>query len=196
MQWCVGIDEVGRGPLAGPVTVCAVQWLDVMPPDEVLGGIRDSKKLVSKKRAVWFQYAETVRGKLLQYAVHSVAADAIDTVGIVEATRTAATEVLQALDMCIAIPHVYADYGLPVPKHYIHTHIVKGDEKNPLIAFASIIAKEERDMIMREIGVAFPAYGFAQHKGYGTKQHREMLQKHGPSPVHRETFLKNILTGR
>ena len=196
MQWCVGIDEVGRGPLAGPVTVCAVQWLDVTPPDEVLGGIRDSKKLVSKKRAVWFQYAEAVRGKLLQYAVHSVAADAIDTVGIVEATRTAAVEVLQALDMRIAIPHVYADYGLPIPKHYIHTHIVKGDEKNPLIAFASIIAKEERDMIMREIGVAFPAYGFAQHKGYGTKQHREMLQKHGPSSVHRQTFLKNILTDR
>ena len=179
--------------MAGPVTVCAVQWLDSVSPDKILNGIRDSKKLSPKKRGVWLTCAKNLRGTQLQYAVHSVAADDIDQNGIVAALSTATAEVLHRLNTSITVQHVYADHGLPIPKQLLHTHIVKGDEKNPLIALASIIAKETRDTAMRELDEQFPLYGLAQHKGYGTKYHFEMLRKHGPSPIHRKTFLRNIL---
>lgn len=193
MKGCVGIDEVGRGPLAGPVTVCAVQWIDLSDPKVVLEGISDSKKLSPSQRRVWLHRAEHMSGVRLRFALYSVQASEIDRAGIVAALRDASAEALKNLKNEQVIHHVYADYGLPVSKQYVHTHLVKGDEKNPLIALASIIAKETRDALMCELSEQFPVYGFNKHKGYGTKYHREMIQKHGSSPVHRKTFLKNIV---
>ena len=194
MKGYVGIDEVGRGPLAGPVTVCAVQWLDDMLPEKILTGIRDSKKLSQKKRQEWLLHAiDTMEQDSFQCAVFSVSAGEIDVCGIRGALYTASTEALLKMHTRVPIKHIYADYGLPVPKKYSHSHIIKGDEKNPLISLASIIAKESRDDAMRKLGEQFPAYGFDRHKGYGTKHHRDMIKKHGPRPIHRRSFLKKVL---
>lgn len=194
MRGCVGIDEVGRGPLAGPVTVCAVQWLDTRHPGDILVGIRDSKKLSPKKRNEWLLRARALEERSLRSAVCSVDSAEIDQVGIMGALRVAAAEVLRQLHMKTAVYHIYADYGLPVPECYLYTSMIKGDEKNSLIALASIIAKETRDTIMCDIGRQFPVYGFDQHKGYGTEYHRTMIHKHGVCPVHRKTFLKGLLS--
>ncbi len=194
MKGCVGIDEVGRGPLAGPVTVCAVQWLDDALPEKVLNGIRDSKKLSQKKRQEWLIRAiNTMERDSFHCTVFSVSAGEIDTCGIIRALYTASTEALLKLQQHQPIAHVYSDYGLPIPEEYNATHIIKGDEKNPLISLASIIAKESRDDTMCKLSEQFPAYGFERHKGYATKHHREMIKEHGPSPIHRHSFLKNVL---
>ena len=193
MKGCIGIDEVGRGPLAGPVTVCAVQWLSAESPHAVLAGIRDSKKITPKKRSEWLLLADKMQNKHLQYTTQSIAARIIDQIGIVKALHIISSEALRQLHTKNNIQHVYSDYGLPLPKQYTCTYIIKGDEKNPLIALASIIAKETRDAMMQKISKQFPEYDLAQHKGYGTKHHREMIKKHGPSPAHRITFLKNLL---
>ena len=194
MKGCVGIDEVGRGPLAGPVTVCAVQWLDDEVPEKILTGIRDSKKLSQKKRQEWLIRAiNTMERNSFHCAVFSVSAGEIDACGIIRALYTASTEALLKLQDYTPIQHIYADYGLPISEEYDTTHIIKGDEKNPLISLASIIAKESRDNTMCKMSEQFPAYGFERHKGYATKHHREMIKEHGPSPIHRRSFLKNVL---
>ena len=193
MKGHAGIDEVGRGPLAGPVTVCAVQWISSEDPTAILNNISDSKKLSPRQRSEWLTLAEKLKDTHLRFAVYSISALEIDCAGIMTALQTAAAETLYLLQKITEVQYVHADYGLPIPKKYPHTHLVKGDEKNPLIALASIIAKEKRDMIMRNLCEQFPIYGFSRHKGYGTKHHREMIQKYGPSPIHRQSFLKNII---
>ena len=191
MRFSVGIDEVGRGPLAGPVAVCAVQWIALSSPESVLANIRDSKKMTARNRIMWLDRAQGL-GSCLRYAVHFSDARTIDTVGIVGAIRQSAERSLQHLHDRQEIVHVYADAGLPVPDRYPHTNIVRGDESNPLIALASVIAKVMRDDLLCRYGARFPQYDFEKNKGYGTAAHRAAIREHGVTPFHRRTFLKNL----
>lgn len=178
-----GIDEAGRGALAGPVSAAAV----ILPPDmsmlRHLKGVRDSKQLTPEQR-------EIARGKILQYAaawgVGFATSEEIDQIGILPATRLAACRALDALSISPA--HILLDHlflpEIPVPQ----TALIKGDCRSLSIAAASILAKTARDAVLRELDLTFPGYGFAAHKGYGTKAHRAALQRLGASPVHRLSF--------
>ena len=188
----VGVDEAGRGPLAGPVAVCAVLWHSSAPPVEVLDGIRDSKKLTPRGREAWRKRAEEMVPEYLRYSIQFVGAPAVDSVGIVKALAVAAARAVSELNSVHPIRHVYADYGLPVPGEYAATHMVKGDERHPLIALSSVFAKTERDRLMCSYADSFPLYGFERHKGYGTREHREAIVAHGVTPLHRKTFLRGI----
>lgn len=192
MHYAIGIDEVGRGPLAGPVTVGAVLWRSDTPPADILVGIRDSKKLSPKKRQVWTDRARRL-GDMIQVAVCSVDAEVIDTIGIVPSLSRAANRALTEICPSDTSVHVYADYGLPVPSGYQSTHLVKGDERHPLIALASIFAKVDRDAQMVALADQFHRYGFERNKGYGTAEHRAALQEYGACRAHRLTFLSRLL---
>lgn len=193
MRYIVGIDEVGRGPLAGPVTVCAVHWISDLKPEEVFGEIRDSKKLAPKRR-------EELAGRIvrpenranLRWSARSVGAGTIDRIGIARALAIAAEEAIQGLDTRKEIRHIHADYGLPIPKKYPGTSSVRGDESNPVIALASVVAKVTRDRMMVDLAERYPQYGFGRNKGYGTKEHRESIRANGITAEHRKTFLRNI----
>jgi ribonuclease HII len=178
-----GIDEAGRGALAGPVAAAAV----ILPPEmEIAGrltGVRDSKQMSPYRR-------EIVREKILQYAgawgVGYAMAEEIDQMGILPATRLAACRALEALTLTPL--HLLLDYlflpDIPTPQ----TALIKGDCRSMSIAAASILAKTSRDALMRELDLTYPGYGFAAHKGYGTFGHRLALQRLGTSPVHRISF--------
>jgi len=178
-----GIDEAGRGALAGPVAAAAV----VLPPEarmvECLKGVRDSKQMAPNQR-------EAARKKILQYAitwgVGLASAEEVDQMGILPATRLAACRALEALILPPA--HLLLDYlflpEIPLPQ----TALTKGDCRSLSIAAASVLAKTARDALLRELELTYPGYGFASHKGYGTQAHREALQRLGVSPVHRLSF--------
>ena len=194
MKYEVGIDEVGRGPLAGPVTVCSVQWLSDTNPEKVIGKLKDSKKLSEKKREEIHEQAEKWKHEgLINYSLCSVDAACIDKEGINQALAQAASRALGQLNNKKTISTIHADYGIPIPKKYQYTHLIKGDEQHPIIALASIIAKVTRDREMTEFAKKFNGYGFERNKGYGTKEHREAIKQKGITKIHRKTFLKNIL---
>ena len=178
-----GTDEVGRGPLAGPVCVASV----IMPLDEehIIDGIDDSKKLSEKKR-------EELYEKILQTAkyvkVSYVSEKEIDQINILQATKKAMADSLCFPDVMPDIALVDAVKNLDVACKQLP--IVKGDAKSYSIAAASIVAKVERDRLMNEMAKKFPEYGFEQNKGYGTAKHIEALKKFGPCEIHRKTFLK------
>lgn len=178
-----GIDEAGRGPLAGPVCAAAV----ILPFGCTIEGLNDSKKLTEKKREQLF---DTIQEQALAYAIALVDHETIDRINILEATYLAMQQAVEGL-------HPAADYalvdgnrskGLTIP----HQCVVGGDAKSPSIAAASILAKVTRDRLMLEQDTLYPAYGFAKHKGYGTKAHYQAILEHGPSPIHRMTFLKKF----
>lgn len=181
---CVaGADEAGRGPLAGPVVAAAV----IFTPGCIIDGVGDSKKLTPKKRD--FLYEEIT--SLSDWAVGIVDVDIIESINILNASRLAFARAVKGLskkpDMLLA------DYitGLDIDVPY--KAIVKGDAAVYSIAAASIIAKVTRDRIMEEYDAVYPEYGFKQHKGYGTKAHGLAIKQYGPCPIHRRTFLKNLL---
>ena len=180
-----GEDEVGRGCLAGPVAAAAVIMND--DPDSYIQGIDDSKKLSEKKR-------EELYGKIAEnalcYNVAFVSREYIDEHGILPATRLAFQEAIAGLKM--QPDKVMCDYITGLKLDVPHDAVIKGDAKIYSIAAASIIAKVERDRYMREMAKTYPEYGFEKHKGYGTKQHREALEKFGPCPMHRRTFITKI----
>jgi ribonuclease HII len=178
-----GIDEAGRGALAGPVAAAAV----ILPPKEgligLLKGVRDSKQMTPHER-------EIARERILQYAeswgVGFATSDEIDQMGIVPATRLAAWRALENLP--VHPVHLLLDY-LFLPEVTIpQTALIKGDCRSLSIAAASVLAKTSRDALMCALDMTYPGYGFAAHKGYGTQAHREALQQLGPSPVHRLSF--------
>ena len=179
-----GIDEAGRGPLCGPVCAAAV----ILPVDCEIEGINDSKKLSEKKREKL--YDEIIR-KAVCYAVSMVPADVIDEINILQATFLAMRNAVSGLSVQpdIALIDGNQKPGLTIEERTI----VKGDAKSISIAAASILAKVTRDRYMLEADTKYPEYKFAQHKGYGTKLHYEMLAKYGLCPEHRRTFLKKIL---
>lgn len=179
-----GIDEAGRGPLCGPVCAAAV----ILPVDCEIEGINDSKKLSEKKREKL--YDEIIR-KAVCYAVSMVPADVIDEINILQATFLAMRNAVSGLSVQpdIALIDGNQKPGLTIEERTI----VKGDAKSISIAAASILAKVTRDRYMLEADTKYPEYKFAQHKGYGTKLHYEMLAEYGLCPEHRRTFLKKIL---
>jgi ribonuclease HII len=216
-KYIVGIDEVGRGPIAGPVAVCAFVCADnFFNSIEMKTPLRDSKKLSKKQREEWFEFLkEEKKTGNCDFAVSLVPAEWIDKVGIVRSIQKALDQSLKKLtsqdvqnpralpslrglrrDSDFAHPaslYVYLDGGLKAPKEYINQQtIIKGDELHPVISCASIIAKVSRDNLMTKYGEDFPEYGFENHSGYGTKAHYEAIKKHGMTALHRKTFLKNI----
>lgn len=184
MQVVCGVDEAGRGPLAGPVSVAAV----VLPDRFRCDGIDDSKKIPEKKREVLFEKILEHRGVL--WAQVFADAEEIDRKNILRATHDAMAAAVAALQQkhSLKVDHCLID-GLRVPDFPLpHEGIVKGDGKVISIAVASIIAKVCRDRLMRQFAEQFPQYGFEKNMGYGTKMHLEALQKHGPCSIHRRSF--------
>lgn len=183
----IGIDEVGRGALAGPVVLAAVScYRSIRWTHPELGRIRDSKQLTPLRREVWFRYLTTYPG--FAWRVARVGPAVIDRINIARAANLAAYRLITRL----APPRrhfVWLDGGLALPERVPHRALVKGDERMPLIAAASIIAKVWRDRLMVRMAVAFPRYGFEIHKGYGTRAHRRAIRQYGSSPIHRNTFL-------
>ncbi len=198
IKYLIGVDEVGRGPIAGPVAVCAFlcqsNFFDFLPTTKEDGKkvyIRDSKKLSRKRREEWFAYLLKLKkeGKC-DFAVSFVSSEMIDKFGIAQSIKKALESSLSKLKVDKERVSVYLDGGLTAPKEYIHQEtIIKGDESHPVISLASIVAKVSRDKIMYRYATEFPEYGFDKHVGYGTKAHYEAIQKHGQLPIHRKTFI-------
>ena len=180
-----GIDEAGRGPLAGPVVVAGV----IMPKDSMIEGVNDSKKVSEKKREKLY---DLILEEAISYAVAIIGQDVIDEINILNATKQGVTKVVEELDvkpnliLVDALTHINTK-GIP------YDSIIKGDAKCYNIAAASIIAKVTRDRIMREWDEIYPQYGFINHKGYGTAKHIEAIKEYGPCPIHRKTFIKNFV---
>lgn len=180
-----GIDEAGRGPLAGPVYAAAV----ILPVDLEIEGLNDSKKLSEKKREALF---DVICEKAISYSIGIATEQEIDEINILNATFLAMHRAVEGLN-------VKPDYALIDGNQYPkiplvkEETVIKGDAKSMSIAAASILAKVSRDRFMLEIAEKYPEYCFEKHKGYGTKLHYEMIEKYGVSPVHRRSFLKKIL---
>lgn len=196
-KYLIGIDEVGRGPLAGPVAIGVVKLkVESLKVKTKWGkGFRDSKKLSSKAREVWMVKIEEARSEgWLEYAVAFVAPSIIDKKGLSYAIRTALAKALGSIEHGVNETKVLLDGGLRAPAHYkSQKTIIKGDEKELVIALASIVAKVTRDARMVKLGKKFPAYGFEKHKGYGTRAHYKAIKKHGITPHHRRSFLKGVV---
>lgn len=178
-----GIDEAGRGPLAGPVSAAAV----VLPKDFTNNLLDDSKKITEKKREQL--YTELTSDDSIKWSVSLVDEQEIDSINILKATHLAmAKSVKQLISTDCSVEFCLID-GLNVPRFpYASKGIVKGDALSLSIAAASIIAKVTRDRKMQEYAIMYPQYGFEKHKGYGTKQHLAALELHGPTPIHRRSF--------
>ena len=178
-----GIDEAGRGPLAGPVYAAAV-WL---PEGLVIDGLNDSKKLSEKKREVLF---DVIKENAVAYGIGFADEKEIDEINILQATYLAMRRAYD--NMQKACDYVLIDGNRMPPMPVPGETIVKGDAKSPSIAAASILAKVSRDRVMLEYAKQYPGYHFEKHKGYGTKRHYELLRRYGPCPIHRRTFLKKL----
>ena len=182
-----GVDEAGRGPLAGPVVAaCAV-----IPLDYPFYYLNDSKKMSEKRREALF---EVLQKEAVAFGIGIVSPERIDEINILQATYEAMREALKDMEKRFSLsPNILLNDavtipGIPIPQKAI----VHGDAKSLSIAAASVLAKVTRDHIMLEYDEQYPKYGFKQHKGYGTKVHREAILKHGPCPIHRRSFLKNL----
>lgn len=194
IRYLIGVDEAGRGPLAGPVAVGAV-CIPVHLHIERVANIRDSKQLSEHAREVAYEALRTARG--IRYAVSMVGAVSVDRDGIQACIRRALTRTLKKLNVSSREVRVLLDGGLKAPKIYRHQRtIVRGDETEPVIGAASIIAKVTRDRHMVRQGVRYPAYGFVAHKGYGTAVHIRALKTHGLTPIHRRTFCSRFRSGQ
>ncbi|PKK96131.1 MAG: ribonuclease HII [Tenericutes bacterium HGW-Tenericutes-4] len=180
-----GCDEVGRGPLAGPVVCCAV----IMPlkKELIIEGVNDSKKLTEKKREELYKRIIEVA---TAYELSFVDQTIIDQINILEATKRGMKECINALKVKPDMILVDAVQGLNII--YPYQAIIKGDEKSYLIACASIVAKVTRDNYMKKMHEEYPIYNFLKHKGYGTKEHIEKLKEYGECELHRQTFIKNF----
>lgn len=178
-----GVDEAGRGPLAGPVCAAAV----ILPPNLEIPGLDDSKKLTDKRRRELFPI---IKEQAIAYGIGLASHEEIDQINILQATFLAMQRAIDQLDgkadFALIDGNREKDFGLPVMT------VVKGDSRSANIAAASILAKVTRDDILEELAKEYPQYGFEVHKGYGTKAHYEALRTYGASPVHRMTFLKKF----
>lgn len=184
-SFIAGVDEVGRGPLAGPVVSAAV----ILPQDFDLLGVDDSKKLSPKKRE---ELCEAIKEKALAWSVGWVGPERIDEINILEATKEAMAQAVNGLK--IHPDHVLIDGNFTVKALALpQTAIVKGDANSTSIAAASILAKVTRDKYMEEMDAVYPGYAFASNKGYGTKAHYDGLKAQGPCPIHRRSFISDYL---
>lgn len=184
LGYVCGIDEAGRGPLAGPVVAGAV----ILPHDCEILYLNDSKQLSEKKREELF---DEIKEKAVAWGVGIVSPARIDEINILQATYEAMREAIAALDPA---PQVLLNDAVKIPQVEIkQVPIIKGDAKSLSIAAASVLAKVTRDRLMKEYDKIMPEYGFAGHKGYGSAAHIEAIKKYGPSPIHRSTFIKNFV---
>lgn len=183
LGYVCGIDEAGRGPFAGPVVAGAV----ILPKDCEILGLNDSKQLSEKRREELY---EEIMEKAVAAQVGYASPARIDEINILQATYEAMREAVGNLSVR---PQILLNDAVTIPGIIIpQVPIIKGDAKSLSIAAASIVAKVTRDRLMREYDKIMPQYGFASHKGYGSKEHIEALRKYGPSPIHRKTFIKNV----
>ena len=185
MKYIAGIDEAGRGPLAGPVVIASV----IMPKDSFIEGVNDSKKVSEKKREKLY---EQIIEEAISYSVAIIDENKIDEINILNATKLGLTNCIEELKtkpnivLVDALEHIDTK-GIP------YMSIIKGDSKSYSIAAASIIAKVTRDRIMRQWNDVYPEYGFEKHKGYGTANHIAAIKEYGLCPIHRKSFTKNFL---
>lgn len=180
-----GIDEAGRGPLAGPVVVAGV----IMPKDSMIEGVNDSKKVTEKRREKLY---DLIIEEAISYSISIVGQDIIDDINILNATKMGVTEVVDKLELkpdLIVIDALNHINTRQIP----YESIIKGDAKCYNIAAASILAKVTRDRIMRQWDEVYPQYGFTSHKGYGTAKHIQAIKEYGLCPIHRRTFTKNFI---
>lgn len=196
MEFLIGVDEAGRGPLAGPVAVGMVAVPGGFDVAREFPGVADSKKLSEKKRETLFGMLEA-RAKQgdVRYRVEFEEARAIDREGIAVVIRRAVSRGMDALAPDAALAEVLLDGGLKAPPEYRQKAIIGGDESVPLISLASIAAKVSRDRLMVAAAGRFPRYGFEVHKGYGTKAHFAALREHGLCAMHRRSFIHLASTG-
>ncbi len=179
-----GVDEAGRGPLAGPVYAAAV----IFPEDLVIDGINDSKKLSEKKREELF---DVIKEKAIAYSIASATVEEIEKINILQASLLAMKRAVESLsvpaDFVMVDGNKLPDLSVPCEA------IVKGDARSQSIAAASILAKVSRDRVMKEYAKKYPLYGFEKHKGYASEVHRNAIMEYGPCEIHRMSFLKNVL---
>ncbi|MDD2935069.1 MAG: ribonuclease HII [Candidatus Pacebacteria bacterium] len=204
LKYIIGIDEVGRGPVAGPVAVGAVLFSveNKTAMEERFSNFKDSKKLTPKKRNEWFENIKKAKDEgLLDYRVVFVDNKKIDEFGIAPSIRSCIKNSLKkitsttstATGLLLEDYLILLDGGLKAPEEFVNQKtIIKGDEKEMVIALASIMAKVTRDALMCNLAKNYPKYELEKHKGYGTKAHMTAIKKHGISEIHRKTFLKNI----
>ena len=193
-----GIDEAGRGPLAGPVVVASV----IMPKESMIEGVNDSKKVSEKKREKLY---EEIINECIAYGVGIINQEEIDKINILNATKEGLTKAIKEMEnnlkeknQKIEKPEIILVDALTKidTDHIPYRSIIKGDSKSYSIAAASIIAKVTRDRIMRQWDEVYPMYGFARHKGYGTAAHMEAIREYGLCPLHRRSFVKNIVINK
>ena len=182
VKYIAGVDEVGRGPLAGPVTVCAV----IMDLDKLVDGVNDSKKLTAKKREALY---DKIIASAIDYKIVSLDNDVIDRINILAATKEAMKQAVCGLKVKPDVVLVDA-VKLETP-YFVHS-IIHGDALSYSIGAASILAKVYRDRLMDDYDKIFPEYGFSSNKGYGSAKHIAALKEFGPTPIHRKTFIKNF----
>lgn len=188
----IGIDEVGRGALAGPVVLAAVTcWRRISWIHPELGRIRDSKRLTPRRRELWCRYLTAHPG--IRWRVARVGPRVIDRINISQAANLAAARLVRSMANGSS-SFVWLDGGLALPAKIRHRALEKGDERKAIIAAASIIAKVWRDRHMIRLAKHYPAYGFPAHKGYATRLHIARLLRRGPSSCHRQTFLRGLRT--
>ena len=178
-----GVDEAGRGPLAGPVCVASV----IMPTSPIIDGINDSKKLSEKKRELL--YDEIIK-TAISYRIELIDNEIIDKINILNATKLGMKKCLENMDV---IPQVAIIDAVKIDTEIVTDSIVRGDALSYNVAAASILAKVTRDRLMCELDEKYPEYGFKKHKGYGTKMHIEALKRYGKCPIHRNTFIGNFI---
>ena len=218
-RYIVGIDEVGRGPLAGPVAVCAFLMKEDSflenPKEKKLPKLKDSKKLSKKQREVWFEYLKVAKTEgLCNYVVSFVSPENIDKFGLAKCIQKALNESLKKVasqnlpnflelslkgsdadknledSASLASYHIFLDGGLKAPAEYVNQEtIIRGDELHPVISLASIVAKVTRDAVMTKYAKTYPEYGFEKHSGYGTRAHYTAIKAYGLTPIHRKSFI-------
>jgi ribonuclease HII len=194
VQWVIGIDEVGRGPIAGPVTLCAFAVRVEFLKDLNAMGFKDSKKISPQKRE---QFAQILNNcaqlHMCTWSIESTSAEHIDSKGLTLAINSALSRCLKKLDIHPEYVDIYLDGGLKAPKEYFRQHtVIHGDDLFPVISCASILGKVYRDRLMEKHDKDYPEYGFFDNKGYGTPEHMKAVKKHGMSPLHRRSFLKKF----
>lgn len=192
VKYLIGIDEVGRGPLAGPFVVCAFYVRKEIKIS--FRGIHNSKKLTANQRERWEKILKEMKKKgLADFSFASVSPKMVDKIGLTKSANLAVKKALFKLSLAPKNCMVFLDGGLKAPDDFcFQKTIVKGDEKIKIISCASVLAKVRRDRTMRRLAKTYPNYDFEIHKGYGTRLHYSKIKKHGPSPIHRQTFLKKI----
>ncbi|MBE5743800.1 MAG: ribonuclease HII [Clostridiales bacterium] len=181
-RYIAGVDEVGRGPLAGPVVCASV----IMNLDDIIEGVTDSKKVSEKKREMLF---DVIKEKAISYCISEISPEEIDEINILNATKKCMINSIKGLSVT---PDVVLVDAVNLDVDVKTEPIIKGDLKSYTIGAASILAKVYRDRLMKEYAKEFPKYGFDRNAGYGTKEHIDMIKEIGPCKIHRRTFIKNF----